>query len=267
MPEKDYSYILFNVENGVGTITLNRPEQLNALKFKMLMEIDDAITSSMERNDIRVLVIKGNGRSFCAGDDLKGMEEGDEQFQYEDAGDGLIIPQHSVIKHIRDIKKPVIALLHGHCLGAGYEVALACDIRLAADNLKIGDHRTTRAICAISGASWLLPRIVGFGRATEIIMTGRHLGAAEALNIGLVNYIYPFSEFQEKAQEFILKMSELPTACLGNNKAMLNFSQDNELVPSLQNELHLYVENMVTHDHSEGINSFIEKRVPKFQGK
>ncbi|MFX1298076.1 MAG: enoyl-CoA hydratase/isomerase family protein [Promethearchaeota archaeon] len=265
MSEKKYEYIIYKLENGIGTITLNRPEQLNALKYPLIMEIVDILESSMKKKAIRVLVIEGNGRAFCAGDDLKSM--GDEGFKFEPLEDGSRIPHQRMIKLIRKIPKPVIALVHGFCLGAGFELALACDFRLAADNLRIGDHRASRAICMMSGASWLLPRIVGFGRATEIIMTGRHLDAKEALEIGLVTKVYPFAEFKERSRTFIQKIAELPTRCLGFNKTMLNFSQVNELFPSLQHELDLYMRNMATYDHFEGIKSFLEKRDPIFKGK
>jgi len=269
MSEKKYKYIIFTINNGIGTIILNRPHQLNALKYLLLNEIIDALNFSMNEGSIRTLVLRGNGQSFCAGDDLKNMEEEGEEAttQIKQPNDGSIIPHHSVIRLIREIQKPVIALIQGHCLGAGFEISLACDIRLAADNLIIGDHRAKRAICVISGASWFLPRIVGFGRATEIIMTGRHLDAKESLEIGLVNKIYPLSEFEEKSLEFIQEIAKLPTACLGYNKAMLNYSQNNELFPSLQHELELFIQNMTSHDYSEGIKSFLEKRPPNFNGK
>jgi len=152
-------------------------------------------------------------------------------------------------------------------LGAGFELALACDFRLASDNLKIGDHRVSRAQCVMSGASWFLQRIVGFGRATDIILTGRHLDAKEALEIGLITKVYPASEFKEKANEFIIFIANLPTRSLGYNKTMLNFSQYNEIFPSLQHEFKLYCKSIATHDFGEGMRSFQEKREPKFKGK
>lgn len=229
------------------------------------MEIVDVLESSMKKKSIRVLVIEGSGRSFCAGDDLKDL--GSESLRFKPLEDGSRLPHHRMSRLIREIQKPVIALLHGYCLGAGFALALACDFRLGADNLTIGDHRVTRAICMLSGVSWFLPRIVGFGRATDIILTGRHLDAQEALDIGLVNKVYPFSEFKEKSREFIHEIAELPTRCLGYDKAMLNYSQINELPPSLNNEMKLYVKNMTTKDHFEGIKSFLEKRKPNFKGK
>ncbi len=249
------------MESGVCTISLNRPDQLNALRYPLLMEILDILESIRDDESIRVLVFKGAGRCFCSGDDLKDMGE------LPILDDGYLIPHQKVFHLIRQIEKPVIALIHGYCLGAGFELSLACDFRLAADNLIMGDHRTSRAICVLSGASWFLPRLIGLALATDIIFTGRHLDANEALKIGLVNKVYPSSEFNEKSSEFIEKIAIMPTRCLGYNKTMLNFSIFNDLLPSLQHELKLFNINMQTEDYKEGLNSFHEKRDPKFKGK
>ncbi|MHA2282013.1 MAG: enoyl-CoA hydratase/isomerase family protein [Promethearchaeota archaeon] len=259
--EKEYKDIVFNIESGVCTITLNRPDQLNALRYPLLMEILDVLESVRNNELIRVIVFKGAGRGFCSGDDLKNMGV------FPTLEGGYLIPHHKVFHLIRQIEKPVIALLHGYCLGAGFELTLACDFRLAADNLIMGDHRTSRAICVLSGASWFLPRLIGLARATEIIFTGRHLDANEALEIGLVNKVYPISEFKEKSHEFIEEIARMPTRCLGYNKTMINFSIFNDLFTSLQHELKLFNENLGTDDFKEGLSSFLEKRDPKFKGK
>jgi 2-(1,2-epoxy-1,2-dihydrophenyl)acetyl-CoA isomerase len=229
------------------------------------MEIVEVLESLRKDKLIRTIVIQGAGSSFCSGDDLKNM--GPEGVKFAPLEDGSRIPHHKVVRLIREIQKPVIALLHGYCLGAGFELALACDFRLAADDLKIGDHRTTRAHCVLSGATWFLPRIVGFGRATDIILTGRHLDAYEALKMGLINQVYPLEMFKQQSLEFVNKIAMMPTKCLGYNKAMLNFSHFNELFPSLQNEFRLYLKNIRTYDFGEGMKSFMKNREPKFKGR
>jgi 2-(1,2-epoxy-1,2-dihydrophenyl)acetyl-CoA isomerase len=259
--EKEYKYIIYSLESGICTITLNRADQLNALKYPLLMEIVDVLESIRNDAAIRVIVFKGAGRCFCSGDDLKNMGE------LPVLDGGYIIPHQKVFHLIRQIEKPIIALLHGYCLGAGFELSLACDFRLAADNLIMGDHRTSRAICVLCGASWFLPRLIGLARATDIIFTWRHLDAKEAYEIGLVNKVYPFSEFNEKSYEFIDKIAHMPTKCLGYNKKMLNFSMDNELFASMQHELKLFNLNLETNDLKEGHTSFLEKREPNFKGK
>ncbi|KKK41766.1 hypothetical protein LCGC14_0490320 [marine sediment metagenome] len=225
------------------------------------MEIVDILESIRDDESVRVVVIKGAGTSFCSGDDLRNMG------CFSPLEEGFKIPHHKVIHMIREIQKPFIALLHGYCLGAGFELALACDFRLGAEDLKIGDHRTSRAIGIFSGASWLLPRLIGFARATDIIFTGRHLDAKEALEIGLLNRIYSVKDFNGKSREFIEKIARMPTKCLGYNKSMLNYSLENNLFKSLQNEFKLFNENSMTNDYEEGIKSFYERRDPVFEGR
>lgn len=256
---------MFTLENAIATITLNRPKRLNALQYPLLMEIIQVLESIGKDKAIRVIVLKAEGKSFCSGDDMISM--GPEGIRFKPLDDGSRLPHHRVVRLIREINKPIIAILHGYCVGAGFELALACDFRLAADDLKIGDYRVSRAQCIMSGASWLLPRIVGFGRATDIILTGRLLNAKEALDIGLVTKIYPRSEFKDKAMEFINRIASLPTKCLGYDKMMLNYSLTNEFFPSLQHEFKLYCKNIASWDFGEGMRSFQEKRKPNFKGK
>ncbi len=225
------------------------------------MEIVDVLENIRNNENIRAVVIRGAGTSFCSGDDLKNMGS------FSPLKEGFKIPHHKVIHLIRDIRKPFIALLHGYCLGAGFELALACDLRLGAEDLKIGDHRTSRAIGIFSGASWFLPRLIGFARATEIIFTGRHLDAKEALEIGLLSRIYSVEDFNKGSREFIEKIARMPTKCLGYNKAMLNYSFGNDLFTSLQNEFKLFNENSMTNDYKEGNKSFFERRDPIFEGR
>jgi len=229
------------------------------------MEIIQVLESIRKDKTIRVIVLKAEGDSFCSGDDMISM--GPQGSRFKPLDDGSRLPHHRVVRLIWEIRKPIIAMLHGYCLGAGFELALACDFRLAADDLKIGDYRVSRAQCIMSGASWLLPKIVGFGRATEIILTGRILNAKEALDIGLITKIYPRSEFKDKSMEFITQIATLPTKCLGYDKIMLNFSLINDFFPSLQHEFKLYCKNIASNDFGEGMRSFLEKRKPNFKGK
>jgi enoyl-CoA hydratase/carnithine racemase len=264
--EKNYKYIIYHEENGIGTITLNRPNKLNALQYPLLMEIVEVLEGIKENQSIRVIVLKGAGRSFCSGDDLVSMMGAATDYPPL-LEEGFGLPHHKVIYLIREIQKPVVALLHGYCLGAGFELALACDFRIASDNLEIGDHRTTRSIAILSGASWFLPRLIGLARATDILLTGKHLNAKEALDIGLINEYHTEVEFEEKSNEFIGRIAQMPTRCLGYNKSMINYSLKNDLFTSLKNDLFLFTENMKTYDSREGHRSFLEKRDPEFKGR
>jgi 2-(1,2-epoxy-1,2-dihydrophenyl)acetyl-CoA isomerase len=264
--EKIYKDIIFDEKDGIATISLNRPTKLNALQYPLLMEIVDVLERIKKDLSIRVVVLKGAGRTFCSGDDLVSMMGAATDYPPL-LEEGFGIPHHKVIYLIREIQKPVIAVLHGYCLGAGFELALACDFRIAADNLEIGDHRTTRSIAILSGASWFLPRLIGLTRATDILLTGKHLNAKEALEIGLINEYYSQAEFEEKSTEFISRIAQMPTRCLGYNKTMINYSLINNLFDSLKNDLALFVENMKTADSREGHTSFLEKRDPVFKGR
>lgn len=261
----NYKYISIGFDNGIKNILLNRPKRLNALNYPLIMEIINVLEDSIKDKKIRVIVIKGAGRCFCSGDDLKRM--GPDGVKFKPLEDGSQLPHQRMVRLIRKIQKPVVALLHGYCLGAGFDLALACDFRIASDNLEIGDHRASRAICVMSGGSWFLPKIVGFAKATELILTGKHLSAEEAYNIGLITKYYPESRLEEKSMEFIEKISKMPTKCLGYNKAMLNYSLRNDLFPSLKHEFKLYCKNIATRDFGEGMKSFKEKRDPKFIGR
>ena len=257
--------VIYEEYENIGWLSLNRPKKLNALNYPLLTEMINVLENLRKRKEIRVIVISGKGKAFSSGDDLVSM--GPEGFRFNPLDDGSRLPHHKVLQLIREVNKPIIAMIHGYCLGAGFELALACDIRLASTNLIIGDHRVQRAQCVMSGASWLLPRIIGFGRASEIILTGRDLDAKEALKIGLVTEVFNESEFIDRAKEYINRIAKLPTKCLGYNKMMLNYSQVNSFFPSLNYEFTLYCKNIATHDFGEGLRSFKEKRESKFIGR
>lgn len=265
MVQKDFEHIIFRIDNNIGKITLNRPKRLNALNYPLLLEIIEVLESNSKNKLIRAFVIEGNSQSFSSGDDLKSM--GSEGVKFNQLEDGSKLPHHKLIRLIREIQKPFIALIQGYCLGAGFELALACDFRIAADNLKMGDQRVNRAHCVMSGASWMLPRLIGLARATDLILTGRIIDSKEALFIGLVNQVFSLSEFSARSEQFVQSIAKLPTKCLGYDKNMLNFSQFNELFPSLNHEFKLYCKNIASYDFGEGMKSFKQKREPKFKGK
>jgi enoyl-CoA hydratase/carnithine racemase len=168
---------------------------------------------------------------------------------------------------MRELPKPVVGLLHGFVLGAGFELALACDLRLAADNLEMGDHRATRAIAPIAGSTWFLPRIVGYTRAIELLFSGRHLDAAEAQAWGLVNYVWPAEEFDARAGEYVEMIARMPTRTLGAFKLSAEYGAEHSLRDSLAYEIGLAGLNRSTEDAVEGRNSFLERRDPVFKGQ
>jgi 2-(1,2-epoxy-1,2-dihydrophenyl)acetyl-CoA isomerase len=263
--QENFKYILVNIQDNRCEIGLNRPKRLNALNFPLLLEMIEVLENIGKNKSIRLVVIRGEGSCFSSGDDLISM--GPEGYRFKPTAEGFKLPHHKVIWLIRTIKKPVIALLHSYCLGAAFELALACDIRIAADDLQMGDHRVNRAQCIMSGTSWFLPRLIGFSRASEIILSGRSLNAEEAFRIGLVSKVFLTSKFKLEATKYLSEIAKLPTKCLGYDKQMLNHSIMNDMLECLNYELKLYSKNFASHDFREGLKSFIEKRQPKYIGK
>lgn len=259
---REWRHVLWDVTPaGVLSITLNRPERLNAVNFRTLREVLALVQHARATPEVRVLTIRGQGtRAFSSGDDLKGMEG-------EPGVDSSQTVHHQLITAIRELPKPVVALVCGWALGHGFELACACDLRLCADNAEVGDHRVTRAIGLNGGTSWFLPRIVGQGRALEMLMTGRHLSASEALDWGWANRLWPLAQFDLRAGEYVDMLADLPTIASGVFKSALEFSVSHGLRESLANELVVAGRNQGTEDAREGRLSFHEKRKPVFIGR
>ncbi len=260
--ERKWKHVLWEVSDaGVLGITMNRPEHLNALNFPMLRELCQLIAHARTAAEIRAVTLRGAGTgSFCSGDDLKGMEA-------EPGIDSSQTVHHQLLLAIRELPKPVVALVCGWALGHGFELASACDLRLCADNIEVGDHRVTRAIGMNGGTSWFVPRIVGHGRALELLMTGRHLNAQEALEWGWANRVWGLDEFEARAAEYVEMLAQLPTIAVGAFKEAVQFSGSHGLRDSLARELEVSARNRGTEDAREGHLSFHEKRRPIFRGR
>jgi 2-(1,2-epoxy-1,2-dihydrophenyl)acetyl-CoA isomerase len=260
--DREWRHVLWDVsDSGVLSMTLNRPEHLNALNFRMLREVQQLVDHARASQDIRVVTIRGEGtRSFCSGDDLKGMDP-------EPGVDSSQTVHHPLITSIRELQKPVVALVTGWALGHGFELASACDLRICADNIEAGDHRVTRAITLNGGSSWFLPRIIGRGRALELLITGRHMDAEEALAWGWANRVWPLDEFDERAADYVEMLAALPTIIASVFKSAIDYSAEHGLRESLARELDLSARARGTSDAEEGRSSFHEKRVPFFTGR
>ncbi len=247
-------------DNGVLAITLNRPERLNALSFRLLRELQALVDFAAARPDVRVVTLRGSGQqAFCSGDDLYGMEP--------TAGiDSSITVHHPFLMSLRELNKPVVALVSGWALGHGWEIACACDIRLCADNLEVGDHRVQRAIGMNGGTTWFAPRIMGRGRAMELLITGRHMFAEEALQCGWANRVWPLEDFDSEAQAYIDNLASLPTLNLSAFKEMIDYSSEHSLRDSLAHEVEVSDRYRYTDDAQEGRRSWREKRAPVFRG-
>ena len=250
---------------GILRLTISREPSLNALSYDIIEGLNESILQAAHLDEVRVVAIAGAGdRAFSSGDDMFRMNEIPEprsQVRFNAR------THHAVLIHsMRELRKPIVALIKGYCVGAGFDIALACDFRIAADNVSIGDQRPLRAIPSMAGASWFLPRIVGMGRAIDLLLTGRRCEAQEAVQMGLVSSVFPLSEFEEKATDFLRHLAGLPTFCLGTNKANLNFGLTSSLETALAHEVDRFVINRRSRDNIEGEASFREKRPPVYTG-
>lgn len=255
----DYEQIIFSKDAGIVTITFNRTAKLNAFTFKMLDEVNHVLTH--ETSDARVVVFRGAGRAFSAGDDLFDMGGNGPPLEKMRAG------HHAMIKRIRALRIPVIAAIQGYAFGAAFDLILACDFRVMAQSAVTGDIRINRAINTMSGAAFWLPRYVGMGRASEILMLGERITAEQALNWGLVTRVFPDDQFDAEVKSFAERIATMPTSVMGANKALMNYGLEHLLPETLDIEARQLLETFKSEDNREGVRAFAEKRTPRFIGR
>lgn len=281
----DYENIIFEQEGSVATITLNRPKVLNALNVSMVDDILDALNEVSVDENIRVLVITGAGRGFCSGDDLKGAF-GSRRTQTQmgtpaagsaspaippspdSLGEAFRYKWHVMYRAIRNLRKPVIAAVNGNAHGAGSDLMLACDFRIASEDAILGDIRTAHAIPIASGACYLMPRVVGLTKAIELLFTGKLIDAKEAERIGLVNKTVPVDRFREEVAELASELAQGPTKLIGRVKEQIYRQAGMDLAGALEDGWNETRDLMGrTEDGAEGILAFLEKRPPKYTGR
>ena len=258
----DYETIIFEQEGHVATITLNRPKVLNAVTYEMTQEVIDAISRVAGDDEVRAVVITGAGRGFCAGDDLRdlGIPPGTSPIEGFRQGQGMMI------KTIRNLRKPVIAAVNGNAHGTGSDIMLACDFRIASEDAKLGDLRTRNAIVIFTGATYLLPKVVGLAKAIELLFTGDMIDAKEAERIGLVNKTVPVDRFKAEVMELANKLAQGPTKLIGAAKEQIYRELSMDLAQALEDEL-MVMDMRATEDGLEGRKAFQEKRPPRYTGK
>jgi len=250
-----YETILFEKTGGLATIALNRPEVLNAFNGRMHEELHDALDSSAADEEVRCVVLRGEGRGFSAGADLKSEDLSREDGEAPDLGEYLRRTYSQTIRKITAMEKPIVGALHGPVYGAGVGIALACDLRLAAESAKFSVAFIKIGLMPDAGVSFFLPRVVGLGRAMEMSMLGEVVDAGEAYRIGLVNKVVPDETFEEE------------TRALGRIKQSLHASFESDLETALEREAEGQTLCGYTQDHREGVAAFFEKREPSFTGR
>ena len=260
-----YETIKYELNEGIATLTFNRPEVFNSLNEQMHKELKSAIAEIKKDKTIRVLIITGEGKAFCAGQDLndRSVNDGDTKL---DLGESIERKYNPLIKSLYNLEIPVICKINGVAAGAGVGIALACDFVIAVDTASF-----IQAFCKIglvpdSGNSFFLPKLVGMARAKELCMLGDKLSAKTAQEYGLISRVYPKETIDEEIQKLAVHFSTAPTYGLSLIKKALNESLDNTLNEQLELEKNLQRAAGHSNDYKEGVAAFLQKRTPNFKG-
>lgn len=259
--------VRYDVTDGVATITMNRPEGLNAVNAQLGDELAKAIADAAGDRNVRCVVLTGAGRGFCAGADLNQFEEAYKQ--------DMVPPMGEVLKHrynplalgLHRMEKPTVAAVNGVAAGMGASLALACDFRIASEHAKFFQAFIKIGVIPDSGATFFLPRLVGMAKAKELAMLGPIVNADEALRIGLVTEVVAADAFEARVKEFSAMLAAGPTRAYALTKQALHLGAEAELEDTLALEADLQQQIAQTDDHMEGVKAFLEKRAAKFQGK
>lgn len=251
------------IENNVAWISLNRPDVFNSFNREMALLLQKTLDDCSENASVRAIVITGNGKAFCAGQDLK--EVTDPELN---PGFRKILEEHynPIIQKIRTIEKPIIGAVNGVAAGAGANIALACDIVVASENASFIQAFSKIGLIPDSAGTFFLPRLIGFQKASALMMLGDKVSAEEALNLGMIYKMVSSSFFEDEVMTLATTLAQMPTKALGLTKRLLNQSMTNNLEQQLALESDLQIEASSSNDYKEGVTAFVEKRKPEFKG-
>jgi 2-(1,2-epoxy-1,2-dihydrophenyl)acetyl-CoA isomerase len=257
--------VVYDVTEGVGTITLNRPEAMNSLDSATKSALRDTVTRAAEDGSVRVIVLRGTGRAFCVGQDLK------EHAASLAAGNGLSNTVHEhynpLLRALAAAPKPVLAAVNGVAAGAGAALAFAADLRIASDRAAFNLAFANIGLTADSGASWTLPRLVGPAKALELLMLPETIGIEQAARLGLVHRVVPAEELDATVGELAARMAAGPTAAYAAIKRAVGFGLAHTLDETLDLEAELQDACAATEDHQNAVRAFLAKEKPTFVGR
>lgn len=267
----DYEAILYDVQDHVATITLNRPERMNSFSDSLLREWEDAIRRSSEDEDVRAVIVTGAGRAFCAGADLRATGSDDRILQAErGAGErrnSLRYSVHRVPQALQYLDKPYIAAVNGAAVGAGMDMASQADIRIASDQARFGMSYVNVGLVPGDGGAWLLPRLVGIQRALDLLWAGDLFDAATALEMGYVLKVVPHDSLMAEARAYAQRLVEGPPVAIQLAKRLAYRGLTQSFVEGLESAQAAMTIVQSTEDSKEGPRAFREKRKPKFEGR
>jgi 2-(1,2-epoxy-1,2-dihydrophenyl)acetyl-CoA isomerase len=250
-------------QNGpVLSLTLNRPESLNAFSPDMILGLTNAFKKAAENEEIKVVVLSGAGRSFSAGGDVKTMGVTSPKLVYDHIG-----KLNECILAMKNLPKPIIAAVHGFAAGAGFNLALAADMMIASEDSKFILSFSQVGLISDGGGLFFLPRLIGPNRAKELFFSGEPLQASKAFEYGIVNQLYPLESLKEETMKLAQKLSNGPGVAYGMIKRLVDQSQNSTLEEMLEQERITQAMMITTNDHKEGIQAFVEKRKPEFLGR
>ena len=258
-----YQFLKYEVREGVATITLNRPEVYNALHDEITFELQEAWKVVGKDDAVRVVVLTGEGKAFCSGQDLK-AGPADEKRSFMDS---LQKRYNPIIRAMRNLPKPILCRLNGVAAGAGCSFALACDMIVASEDATLIEVFVNIGLVPDSGSAYFLPRMVSASKAFELCTMGSKVKAAEALTLGLVNKVVPAAQLDTAIKEYTDYFAKAPTRTIGIIKKMLNRSTNSTLDEMLEYEAYCQEIAGSSLDHAEGVRAFLEKRRPEFIGK
>ena len=262
-------------EDGVATLTMNRPEARNALSGEMQSALAEAVRRTSADPKVRAIVLTGAGGAFCAGGDVKGFAADTSRGAAVGQGSGPSIEQRiaglragmEVVKWLHEAPKPTLAVIPGPAAGAGLSLALACDLRIAVETAKLTTAFSKVGLAGDYGGSWFLSHLVGAAKARELYFTADVITGAEAAALGIVNRAVPAEELAQVATEYARRLAGLPTIAVGYMKKNLNLSAHSTLSELLDMEAANMVRTMMTDDHAQAARAFVEKRAPVFAGR